>query len=196
MERVLREESGAGERVRARRLLRLRRRYEHRRGHRDVPLGRDVRRPDPRLLRRERRRHVRQGASARPLSVQVRGRSPGRAAATGARRGDDPRERPAPDAAADRDAQRDDGLAVAALQQSGCALQPARAGVPEPRHPALAARPREHRRAHVLPARGDRHRRRKVVRLRRRRRHDVQQPGLPALPDGDARALQPRLGDR
>ena len=56
-------------RLRARGLLRLHRRHEHRRGHRDVPLGRDVRRPDPRVLRRERRGHVRQVAPARPLPL-------------------------------------------------------------------------------------------------------------------------------
>ena len=65
IERVLREELRRRRRVRARRLLRLRRRHEHWRGHRDVHLGRDVGRPDPRLLRRERRGHVRQGAPAR-----------------------------------------------------------------------------------------------------------------------------------
>ena len=123
-------------------------------------VGRDVRRPDPRVLSRERRGHVRQVPLARPLPLQVRGRSARRAAAEGARRGDDARERAAADAPARRHAQCDDGFPVAPLQQPGGVVQPTRAGVPEPRHPALAARARKHGSADVLPARGDRHRRR------------------------------------
>ena len=131
IERLLREESGGGRRVRARRLLRLHRRHQHRRDHRHLPLARDARRRDPRLLPRERRRTMFDKASLlRALPLQVRGRPARATAQAGARRGHDARERAAADAAADRHAQRDDRLAVAALEQPGAKYNLPAPGVP------------------------------------------------------------------
>ena len=63
-------------------------------------------------------------------------------------------------------------------------------------HPAVEARPGQHRRAGLLPARGDRvgpARRVEVVRVRGRGHDSLQQPGLPLLPDGGRSLLPPLL---
>ena len=74
IERTAAAAAGPRRLLRARRLLRLHRRHQHGRHHRDVPLSRLARRGHPRVLRRGRPGDVRSSQPAEAVPVQVRGR--------------------------------------------------------------------------------------------------------------------------
>ena len=142
-----------------------------------------------------RRADVRQGEPAAAPALQVRGRAAREEAAGGVRRRHHVRLGQAADSAAAGDAQRH---APIRRGRSPTIPTPSTTTTDAPdcnlEVPALATRARQHRGADLLPARGDRAAERRPdegegVRLRRRRRDDVQQPRLPDVLDGDARSL-------
>ena len=85
-------------------------------------------------------------------------------------------------------------------QQPARQVQPVRPPGLQSAPAALATAPGKHRRADFLPARGGHLRagygQGVSIRLRRRRRHHLQQSGFPGFPDGHRRALPGRLADR